>query len=476
MKNLKLNYFTLFFITSIIFTSCSTNDDETLEEINESSLIVEDSIRNIEVNFYDNDGPHYHDFITTNSSERTSSFTETFESGSKTSYAENDVNLSSGNWILSDALIGTSTSDRKFGSRSVRIRNTGSALMTFNMDNGASTVSVRHAKFGNDNTSTWRLIASFDNGASWQFVGSTTVTTNSTAINTVSFNVNETRSVRYGIYKTSGGSNRINIDNIEINILSTNTGNGIATRDSNITFGNPSNANTSSTNYLLSRSDYTLSYNNNKGTANWVSWHLSTAWTGNADRCDCFSRDTTLPSNFFRATTSDYTNSGFDRGHLCPSADRNESDDSNRNTFFMTNIAPQAADNNQRSWARFEDFLREQIQEGNEVHIIAGVAGSGGTGRNGFASTIDGGNITVPDSFWKVALILPNGTNDINRVTTSSRVIAVNIPNDQGISTDWTDFRTTVNEIESLTGYDILENINNSVESVIEARVDNGPV
>ena len=75
-----------------------------------------------------------------------------------------------------------------------------------------------------------------------------------------------------------------------------------------------------------------------------------------------------------------------------------------------------------------------------------------------------------------MALILPNGTNDINRVTTSSRVIAVNIPNDQGISTDWTDFRTTVNEIENLTGYDILENINNSVESVIEARVDNGPV
>jgi len=73
MKNFKLNYFTLFFIMSIIFTSCSTNDDETLEEINESSLIIEDSISNIEVNFYDNDGPHYHDLTTTNSSERTSS-------------------------------------------------------------------------------------------------------------------------------------------------------------------------------------------------------------------------------------------------------------------------------------------------------------------------------------------------------------------------------------------------------------------
>ncbi|WP_299311555.1 DNA/RNA non-specific endonuclease [uncultured Aquimarina sp.] len=469
MKLLKLN--TLFFLifVTLSIVSCNVEDDSFYENIESIPLKINGEIK-AETNYYDNEGPHDHNF----SDKRSSGFTETYESGSKESYSDGSVNLSSsGNWYFSDALIGTSSNDRKFSSKSIRIRNTGYAIMSFNMDNGAQTIRIRHAKYGRDGNSTWRLIASYNNGSSWSFVGST-VTTSSTALNTVTFNLNETRSVRYGVYKTSGGSNRINIDNVEI-VNGSTGGGGSASRDSNITFGNPSNAGSSSTNYYLSKPDFILSYNNSRGTANWVSWHLSDAWTGTAARCNCFKQDTSLPSNFFRASTSDYTNSGFDRGHLCPSADRNASSTSNSNTFFMTNIAPQAPDNNQRSWANFENYLRSLTLEGNEVHIIAGVVGSGGKGRNGFASTIDGGNITVPDSFWKVALILPNGTNDINRVTTSTRVIAINVPNDQGINSDWTQFRTSVNAIESLTGYDLLENITNAIESVLESRIDNGP-
>ncbi|WP_299253179.1 DNA/RNA non-specific endonuclease [uncultured Aquimarina sp.] len=469
MKLLKLN--TLFFLifVTLSIVSCNVEDDSFYENIESIPLKINGEIK-AETNYYDNEGPHDHNF----SDKRSSGFTETYESGSKESYSDGSVNLSSsGNWYFSDALIGTSSNDRKFSSKSIRIRNTGYAIMSFNMDNGAQTIRIRHAKYGRDGNSTWRLIASYNNGSSWSFVGST-VTTSSTALNTVTFNLNETRSVRYGVYKTSGGSNRINIDNVEI-VNGSTGGGGSASRDSNITFGNPSNAGSSSTNYYLSKPDFILSYNNSRGTANWVSWHLSDAWTGTAARCNCFKQDTSLPSNFFRASTSDYTNSGFDRGHLCPSADRNASSISNSNTFFMTNIAPQAPDNNQRSWANFENYLRSLTLEGNEVHIIAGVVGSGGKGRNGFASTIDGGNITVPDSFWKVALILPNGTNDINRVTTSTRVIAINVPNDQGINSDWTQFRTSVNAIESLTGYDLLENITNAIESVLESRIDNGP-
>ena len=124
--------------------------------------------------------------------------------------------------------------------------------MSFNMDNGAQTIRIRHAIYGSDNSSQWRLIASYDNGSSWSYVGNT-VNTSSTSLKTATFNVYENRSVRYGIYKTSGGSSRINIDNIEIVTSSSSGGDGNSnstTRDSNIAFGNPSNANTSSsTNY-----------------------------------------------------------------------------------------------------------------------------------------------------------------------------------------------------------------------------------
>lgn len=470
MKILHLKQYLILSLFTIFLVSCSSDDVSLYEIINTKPLNIEGELKT-ETHFYDNEGPHDHNF----SGKRSSGFTETFESGSKGSYAGANVSLSnSGSWYLTDALIGTLSNDRKFGAKSVRIRNSGYAIMNFNMDNGVQTIRIRHAKYGNDGNSTWRLIASYDSGSSWYYVGGT-VTTSSTTLNTVSFNVNESGGVRYGVYKVSGGSNRINFDNIEIITGTTGGGSGSPGRDSNITFGNPSDAGSGSTNYYLSKPDFILSYNNNRGTANWVSWHLSSAWTGNTPRCNCFKRDTSLPSNFFRATSSDYTNSGFDRGHLCPSADRNGSAGSNENTFYMTNIAPQAPDNNQRSWANFENYLRSLTLEGNEVHIIAGVAGSGGTGRNGFANTIDNGNITVPDSFWKVAIILPNGTNDITRVTTSTRVIAINVPNDQGINTNWTQFRTSVNAIESITGYDLFENIPNSIESVLESRVDNGP-
>ncbi len=471
MRNIIVFYRFILFFTLFNLVSC--NQDEVLYEEEVSVPFLIENTIDVPTYFYDNHGAHEHNFT----ANRSVGFTETFETGAKSFYSEGSVTLSnSESWYFNDALLGDLSNDRKFGSKSARIRNNGYFIMSFNMDNGAQTIRIRHAKYGNDNNSQWRLIASYDNGTSWSYVGAT-VTTSSTSLNTATFIVNESRSVRYGVYKTSGGSNRINIDDFEIVRGSSSGGNGsgVATRDSNITFGNPSNANTSANNYYLSKPDYTLSYNNSKGTANWVSWHLSSAWVGNSRRCNCFKSDGDLPSNFFRATTGDYTNSGFDRGHMCPSADRNRSSSSNSNTYFMTNIAPQAPDNNQRSWANFESYLRTLLADENEIYIIAGVAGSGGTGRNGFASTIDNGNITVPDSFWKVALILPNGSNDINRVTSSTRVIAINVPNDQGINRSWTQFKTTVNNIENLTGLDLFENIPNRIESVLESRIDNGP-
>ncbi|UOQ72809.1 DNA/RNA non-specific endonuclease [Hymenobacter cellulosilyticus] len=251
-----------------------------------------------------------------------------------------------------------------------------------------------------------------------------------------------------------------------------------ATRDSHLTMGNPSGATTSATNYtnyLMSKSQFALSYHRDRAIPNWVSWHLSSAWVGSTPRQDNFAADATLPSGWFRATSSSYTGSGFDRGHNCPSADRTGSVADNSATFLMTNMMPQASVNNQQTWAGLENYCRTLINQGNELYIICGSYGNGGTGVNGYATTIAGGKIAVPARCWKVVVVLPEGSNDASRVTTSTRVIAINTPNTTSIGTSWGSYRTTVDAIESATGYNILSAVSSTVQATIEARVDSGP-
>ena len=75
---------------------------------------------------------------------------ESFNSGTKTSYSAANVTLSTGSWNVNDAILGSSSSDRKIGTKSVRIQNSGTITMNFNLSLGASAVSISHAKYGTD--------------------------------------------------------------------------------------------------------------------------------------------------------------------------------------------------------------------------------------------------------------------------------------------------------------------------------------
>ncbi len=417
--------------------------------------------------------------ITTHAANRAiySGFPETFESGTKTAYAAANVTLSTGSWNLSDALIGNLTTDRKNGTQSVRIQNTGMLTMNFDKTAGAYQVSIATAVFGTDASSTWGLWYSTNSGSTWTQTGST-ITTSTTTLTTTTFTTSISGNIRFQLRKLSGG--RLNVDDLTI-IDNTTTGGSsdtIPTRDDNMALGNPSGASTTnSNNYLMNKIQYTISYNNSKGIPNWTSWHLSRAWKGTATRCDCFNQDVALPSGFFRASTSNYTSTGFDRGHLCPSEDRDGSDTDNAKTFLMDNITPQAPNMNQQTWAAFETYCRTLMSAGNELYIIAGGYGSGGTGSSGgITTTIASGSITVPSHFWKIAVILPVGTNDVSRVSTSTRVIAIDMPNTQTVNAHtWDYYRTTVDAIEASTGYDFLSNISTTIQSSLESTVDSGP-
>jgi DNA/RNA endonuclease G (NUC1) len=244
-----------------------------------------------------------------------------------------------------------------------------------------------------------------------------------------------------------------------------------------LTMGNPSNATASlgnPNNFLMEKPTYSISYNRDKGTPNWVSWHLDPSWYGTLARVDTFRADPAVDPTWYRVQGFDYSGSGFDRGHMTPNADRDNQNriPINQETYLMTNMIPQSPDNNQGPWANFEAELRTITDAGNEVYIVSGPHGVGGVGSasGNTVTTIANGHVTVPASTWKVVLVLSQATgDDISRVTCSSRTIAVLLPNTQGIrNTPWQNFITTVDAIEQLTGYDFYSNLPPAVQACVE--------
>jgi endonuclease G, mitochondrial len=233
-----------------------------------------------------------------------------------------------------------------------------------------------------------------------------------------------------------------------------------------LALGNPSGALAdvnNPANYLIVRDQYALSYHRDRGIPNWVSWHLDAGDLGTTDRYSGqFITDTSLPNGWYQVKHSDYTNTGYDRGHMTPSADRTATEADNVATFLMTNIVPQVPAHNRGVWANLEDDSRDLVETGNELYIVAGSTGTAGS--------IAQGKVTVPAELWKVALVLPAGDNDATRVTTATQVIAVTIPNTTTVVSDWTTYRTSIDCIEQATGHDFFAVVDDTVEAVIEAQ------
>ncbi len=228
---------------------------------------------------------------------------------------------------------------------------------------------------------------------------------------------------------------------------------------------------------LLTKTQYVESYNATRGGPNWVSWDLNATQFGAAPRCDCFSADQTLPPDVYHVVDFDYRNGGYDRGHMVQSESRTTTDQENATTFLLTNILPQAGNNNQGPWALLENALNDLVRsQGKEVYVIAGgiYAPSPTTLKNE-------GKVAIPDYTWKIAVIVGAGQGLANVTSTSDlQVIAVRIPNLLSTAATirnapWQQFITTVDQIELQTGYDFLAALPDNIERIVEAN-DRYPV
>jgi endonuclease G, mitochondrial len=411
----------------------------------------------------------------------TATLSEGFEAGTKTAYAVADVALGTGTWTMDDALIGTSSSDVKTGSKSARIRNSGTVTMKFDRTTGAGTVTIHHASFGSDASGTWGLFESQNGGSTWAQVGTSRSTTGG-SFSTATFTVNLTGTIRFQLRKLDGGANRIDVDDIAITDFAGGGGGGGSGGGSgsgsgggaklsvHTTLGIPAPTSASDPNAFLSvKADYVVSYNGSRKVPNWVSWELNTSYLGSIDRQNDFRPDDTFPPSEPQAQLTDYVGSGFDRGHMCPSADRTLTTTANSQTFYLTNMVPQSANNNRGPWEMLEAELRTIAQGGKELFIISG-------GVFSSSSKTIGTGVAVPDKTFKVAVVLDSVGQGPANVTTSTRVIAVMMPNSDsliGLNDPWRNFRVSVDDIEAATGDDFLSDVDPAVQAVIEARVDN---
>jgi DNA/RNA endonuclease G (NUC1) len=248
----------------------------------------------------------------------------------------------------------------------------------------------------------------------------------------------------------------------------------VAVYRDHLEFGKPLDADPAS-DTIVTKTQFVTSYSSVRGGPNWVSWNLNRSHFGYRPRCDCFSADNTtdIPAGVYRVVTGDYTSSGYTRGHMVRSEERTLTAADNQATFLMTNILPQTSELNSGPWGYLE-FDAETMAKfrGKELYVLAG-----GLYGAAPATLKNEGKVQIPTHTWKIILILPAGKG-LADVTSSSdvEVIAVSMPNTTNLltpgfsSTPWSNYVTTVDQLEAATGYDFFSLLPDAIENELEAR------
>ena len=112
---------------------------------------------------------------------------------------------------------------------------------------------------------------------------------------------------------------------------------------------------------LVERNGYVLSYNETCEQPNWVMYTLTSEdlIKGDATRKNYFKSDRSFET--LSASSSDYTRSGYDRGHLKPAADESNNQAQMDETFYMSNISPQLPGFNRGIWKKLENYVRVEL-------------------------------------------------------------------------------------------------------------------
>lgn len=203
---------------------------------------------------------------------------------------------------------------------------------------------------------------------------------------------------------------------------------------------------------VLHYSGFTVCYDTNNLIPKWVAYELTAEeTTGDVKRQGGFSMDPHYHRR--QAMREDYSNSGWDKGHMAPAGDMKWSETAMHESFYLTNVCPQNHDLNGKDWQKLENSCRKWAQRFGKVYIVCGPI----IGKNKYG-TIGERQVAVPDAFFKAVL-----AND----GVAWHSIAFIMQNDSS-SQPMNKSCCSIDDLEYITGLDLFHNLDDGLEATVE--------
>ncbi len=207
---------------------------------------------------------------------------------------------------------------------------------------------------------------------------------------------------------------------------------------------------------IIKHKAYTLSYLEKYEQAEWVAYMLTSDMIkGGIERDDKFKSDPLVPSG--SASPSDYSRSGYDKGHLCPAADMSWSPIAMKECFYMSNMSPQKPQFNRGIWKRLEVQVRTWAKEHDTLYVV-----TGGILKDK-QKKIGKNKVSVPKEFYKVILL----NNDNNY-----EGIGFILPN-KSSKLELSLYAVPIDSVEAITHIDFFPELPDSIEDNIEKYYSN---
>ena len=218
--------------------------------------------------------------------------------------------------------------------------------------------------------------------------------------------------------------------------------------------------------------NYSLLWNDACLVASWVAYPLSTWTIGTEDagRTDDWQYDPEIPQEYqpclFRGFPSGGSY-GYDRGHQIPSADR-QSDASNRQTFYFTNMTPQLSSFNQKIWADLENKVRSIARGADTLYVVTGCIVEDSTK---VAYDNEGKEVAVPSAYFKALLKYrtAGSTTGIGGYSAAGYYLEHRAYSQDSIDTS---MLMSIDRLEELTGIDFFVNLASVLGSGYAAEVE----